>query len=280
MKTDSLFYRLFQTAPSIFFELLDQPIQVAQHYTFRSVELKQVAFRIDGVFLPQPEAPDPIVWFVEVQFQNDPEFYHRFFAEIFLFLQQSPQTVDWRAVVLFAKRNVEPSQSHLFRSLLDCPQVQRLYLEELQTLTSDSLGVALVQLIVAQPQTAVIKAQRLVEQVQSQGNATPEIREIIEMIETIMVYKFPQLSREEIERMFSLGELRQTRVYQEAWQEGRQEGETALILRLLHQRFGKISPGIETRIRGLSLSQLEVLSDVLLNFASLEDLAGWLDCNA
>jgi hypothetical protein len=30
----------------------------------------------------------------------------------------------------------------------------------------------------------------------------------------------------------------------------------------------------------LSLSQLEVLSDVLLDFASLEDLAGWLDRNA
>jgi predicted transposase YdaD len=31
--------------------------------------------------------------------------------------------------------------------------------------------------------------------------------------------------REEIERMFGLSELRQTKVYQEAFQKGRQEGE-------------------------------------------------------
>jgi predicted transposase YdaD len=119
LKTDSLFYRIFQTAPSVFFELLGQPTQVAQSYQFRSIELKQVAFRIDGVFLPQPEASDQTIWFAEVQFQLDLEFYNRFFAEIFLFLQQYPQTADWRAVVLFAKRSTEPSQSYLFRSLLE-----------------------------------------------------------------------------------------------------------------------------------------------------------------
>jgi predicted transposase/invertase (TIGR01784 family) len=38
------------------------------------------------------------------------------------------------------------------------------------------------------------------------------------------LYKFPNLSREEIEAMLALSELRQTRVYQEALEEGRQEG--------------------------------------------------------
>jgi predicted transposase YdaD len=42
------------------------------------------------------------------------------------------------------------------------------------------------------------------------------------LIETIVVYKFPQLSRKEIERMLGLSDLKQTRVYQAALQEGRQ----------------------------------------------------------
>ncbi|MEL6224088.1 MAG: DUF2887 domain-containing protein [Cyanobacteria bacterium J06627_8] len=37
---------------------------------------------------------------------------------------------------------------------------------------------------------------------------------IIKMIETIVIYKFPHLSWQEMEAMFGLSELKQTRVYQ------------------------------------------------------------------
>jgi predicted transposase YdaD len=52
MKTDSIFYRLFQEIPSIFFELIGNSPQLAELYQFSSVEVKQTALRIDGVFLP------------------------------------------------------------------------------------------------------------------------------------------------------------------------------------------------------------------------------------
>lgn len=56
MKTDSIFYRLFQEFPSIFFKLLGNPSEEASLYQFSSIEIKQTAFRIDGVFLPKQEA--------------------------------------------------------------------------------------------------------------------------------------------------------------------------------------------------------------------------------
>ena len=49
-------------------------------------------------------------------------------------------------------------------------------------------------------------------------------QQIIELIETVVLYKFPNLSREELETMLGLSELKQTRVYQEARQEGLEEG--------------------------------------------------------
>jgi predicted transposase/invertase (TIGR01784 family) len=49
-------------------------------------------------------------------------------------------------------------------------------------------------------------------------------KQLLELIETILVYKLPNISREEIEAMFGLSELKQTRVYQEAKQEGKEEG--------------------------------------------------------
>ena len=101
MKTDSLFYRIFRTAPAIFFDLIGQPQQ--QGYEFKSIEVKQTSFRIDGVFLPSPEIPDQPVYFVEVQFQKDPLLYQRLFAEIFLFLEQNPLIADWQAVVIYPR---------------------------------------------------------------------------------------------------------------------------------------------------------------------------------
>ena len=76
--------------------------------------------------------------------------------------------------------------------------------------------------------------------------------------------------------MLGLSELKSTRVYQEALQEGRQEGEIRLILRLITKRFGAIPIEIETQIRSLSVSQLEALGEALLDFSSLSDVSDWL----
>ena len=49
--------------------------------------------------------------------------------------------------------------------------------------------------------------------------------DIIEFIETVLVYKLPKLSREEIKIMLGLDvQLKQTRFYQEIAEEERREG--------------------------------------------------------
>jgi predicted transposase YdaD len=52
VKTDPIFYRLYQDVPSAFFELIGRSADEAIAYEFRSVKIKQTAFRIDGVFIP------------------------------------------------------------------------------------------------------------------------------------------------------------------------------------------------------------------------------------
>jgi len=80
--------------------------------------------------------------------------------------------------------------------------------------------------------------------------------------------------------MFGLSELKQTRVYQEAKEEGKEEGvrlgETKLLIRLLSRRFGKLSPSQQERIAALSLEELEHLGEALLDWQSAEDLPDWL----
>jgi predicted transposase YdaD len=139
--------------------------------------------------------------------------------------------------------------------------------------------VGLIQLILATPKKAIAQAQMLLSRARSQGQTNPKIEEIIKLIETIVVDKFPQLSREEIERMFGLSELRQTKVYQEALQEGEQKGldhERSLILRLLERRVGKVSQSVKSQVLALSFTELESLGEALLDFSAPSDLNDWL----
>ncbi len=79
-----------------------------------------------------------------------------------------------------------------------------------------------------------------------------------------------------IRQIFREGIMRESVIYQEILQEGRQEGELALILRQLNRRFGLLEPDLETAIRGLSLEALEGLAEALLDFDTVADLKRWL----
>jgi predicted transposase/invertase (TIGR01784 family) len=275
LKTDSLFFRIFQAQPGILFELLGQSPDLALGYQFQSVEVKQVAFRLDGVLLPSPDAQDQTVWFTEVQMQHDATFYQRFFGEIYLYLDLHPQTVDWQAIVIFPNRSIEPKTQRLYRANLNSDQVHRFYLEDFRDASTESLGISLMQLIVAD----------------TLAKTDVRFAAIIELIETISIYKFPSLSREAIETMLGLSELRQTKVYQEALDEGRTEGEQrgrtegrlegeqSVILRQLTRRIGDVPLDQQSQIRSLSLYQLEALAEALLGFSEPAELTTWLQAN-
>jgi predicted transposase/invertase (TIGR01784 family) len=269
MKTDSLFHRIFRQAPSIFFELIGQT--AVEGYRFQSIEVKQTAFRLDGVFSPPANAPDSVFYFIEVQFQKDPTLYQRLFAELFAYLDQHPETRDWQAVVIYARRSFEPEATHLYRTLLNSPQVRRIYLEELSASASNSVGMGLLQLIVEPEKSAAVRAKNLLAQAQQSSSVIPS-EVIIELIETAMVYKFPQKSRQEIAQMLGLVELQQTRVYQE----GREAEGRNLILKQLARRLGTIPPEVTREIEALSLEKLEALGEALLDFSGLDDLTVWL----
>ncbi|TAN53031.1 MAG: DUF2887 domain-containing protein, partial [Methylococcaceae bacterium] len=87
MKTDSLFYRLFQRMPVLLLKLAGLDI-AADGYRFSSEEIKQTAFRLDGILSPPDGDSLRPTLFAEAQFQPDENFYPRFFSEIFLRLRQ------------------------------------------------------------------------------------------------------------------------------------------------------------------------------------------------
>lgn len=252
MKTDSIFYRLFQTFPGIFFELIDQPLSEANIYEFMSVEIKQTAFRIDGLFLPAPGSCSQHIYFVEVQFQPDPNLYSRFFAEIFLYLRHNYPQNDWRAVVVYANRSVDAGNIENYRELFESQRVSRVYLEELAE-AAQSIGIQTVKLVVEAEEKATERARNLIDKARQEIADEVSKRELIQLIETILVYKFPQKSREEIEKMLGLTELKQTRVYQEALEEGERKAKLEAA-----PRFLALGLSVEQVAEALALDAEEV----------------------
>ncbi len=220
MKTDSIFYRLFQTFPQSFFDLLNLPPETVNSYQFSSVEVKQLAFRLDGVFIPN-NIHHPL-YFVEVQFQKDERFYSRFFSEIFLYLHQSELSNNWQGVVIYPNRQIESQEISRYRELLKTERVRRFYLDELSKI--ESVGIKTLKLIVEPETEAIEQGRQLIEQVRQQLTDARQQQEILQLIETILIYKLPKMNRQEIEAMFTLSDLRETKVYQEALEEGIEQG--------------------------------------------------------
>jgi predicted transposase/invertase (TIGR01784 family) len=276
MRRDSLFYSLFNGTPSLLFELLEEVPDSAARYRFESVAVKEPTFIIDGVFLP-PEGEVPgVVFYAEVQMQKDERLYERLFGESMAhFYRNRDYYSDWQAVVIYGSRSMEQTDTHPYRALLNSDQVHRIYLKELGPIETLPLGVASMVLTIVTESEAAEKARMLIGRANREVAALPLKEGIIEMISTIMVYKFTNLSREEIDAMLGT-KLEDIRVFREAKEGGAIEQAQAMVLRQLNRKVGSISDASLARIKVLSIEQLDNLGDSLLDFESIADLTTWL----
>lgn len=227
VKTDTLFYRLFKDHPGLVFQLIGESIPRSGTYEFGSQEVKQLAFRIDGVLNPLPAATDLPIVFVEVQgYRNQQKtLYHSFFAEIFLYLRDYQPPNDRLGILIFTKRSLDPQLPQYFQEYASNARIKRVYLDELPTdLANQSLELGVLQLIGIEDAVAAERARQLVEQARNEVTDAAERERVVELVLTTLVYKFPTLDREAIRQMLGLDELKQTRFYQEIAEEERIEG--------------------------------------------------------
>ena len=221
METDSFFCQLLKQMPQTLFELLGLPAKQARGYRFDSVEVKK-SFRIDGLFLPR-RASMPL-YFVEVQFRTLATFYANLFAKVFCYLQENDPAQDWIAVAVFRSRSVEPEIQTPYEDLIQSHRVRRFYLDELALPADPPLGLGILQLVTAPVEKAKVLVARLVHKAKHEI-ADPEMGvKVLQLVEELLMRRFPNFDREEIRAMFDLEDLRKTRVWQEAHEEGREEG--------------------------------------------------------
>lgn len=285
MKTDSLFYRLFQREPALVLELAELTISPAG-YRFRSEEIKQTAFRLDGVMVPDGDDDRPHL-FIEVQFQPDGGFYTRLFSEILLYLRQHPDVQAWHAIMIHPDRGTEGDPAPAVHSLLQLPELSRVYLEDWRHRQDVTPAALLVQLIICPEAQALDQARRLLEQPRPAGLSESDW---LEFIETILVYKLPRLGREELRKMLGFKDidLKRTKFYQEVFAEGhqegrqeghregrrdgRREGEAAVLLLLIEHKFGSPDEAVRERIENADAETLLRWSARVLTAETVEEV--------
>ena len=287
MKTDKLFYRIFLNQPDLIAELIPG-IPSDCEFEYSAPVLKEKETRLDGLLTPISNNSDVPLIFLEAQMQRDTKFYSRYFRGIFSYIDQYEISKNWRGLLILLNKRLELGSELPHRNLLN-RQVERLYLEDLLHQDDLSPNLALLRLIVTPKDQAGLAARQILNSVSTEA----EFQLKLDLVESILVNKFTQLTLEEIQKMLNLKEadITQTRFYQEVLeigekkglqqgvQQGLQQGEANLTIRLLKRRCGNLTAIQEQKVRSLSISQLESLGEGLLDFQNMSDLENWLQDN-
>jgi predicted transposase/invertase (TIGR01784 family) len=214
MKTDTLFYQIFQLLPELLGQLLGNASTA--HYNFKSVAIKELARSIDGVFLPPGDDPSQWIYFAEFQAQKDDRLYERLFTEAFMYLGQYHPERSWQIVAIWMQANLDPGVPQHYQKLYEDGYLKVVYLDRLKH--PESFGVGLLQLMLAKAKRPRDLQPQLTQLWQLAANFAhnPQEREIIELIDKVLLCKFPQVNLKEWKEMFELADVKKTRVYQDA----------------------------------------------------------------
>jgi predicted transposase/invertase (TIGR01784 family) len=203
MRTDTILYQLFLQMPSLLFVLIGRDADESKGYSFTSVEVKETAFRLDGVLMP--DTNDGMIYFLEVQFQRDARFYSRLFAEIFLFLRHNNSDHDWHTVVLFAHAADDDGIPQQYSDL--ARRVHRIHLDRLTPEQTSQHPVDLLELLILPDDAALVAAKARAAAERAAFVRDPaEHGRTLELLTRILMQKFSHLSYEEATMLLDVKE--------------------------------------------------------------------------
>lgn len=277
MKTDPLFYELFQAAPQTFFELLQTTPPCP--YRFESITVKSSEKRIDGVLEPANDGKP--FYFLEVQAFPDPTIYWRVMREVSTFFEQRPQLEKrpWQAIVLWL--NIEDNPGFGTLGLLGRKPRPRLLaldlIDVLKKLPETSLARNVLQPLLVETEVEVRQhVVQWVENIRQTPNLDQRAEEtLVAVMSQLIEQKFKTLSYKELSQMLRLTPLAETTSGQELIKEER----TRILAELIQVKFNALPEVVATihnELQQLSLDNLKLLTSRLLLIPTIEQLEVWI----
>ena len=277
MKTDTLFYELFQAAPQTFFELLQ--LTPPCPYRFESITVKASEKRIDGVF--EPTLVGQPIYFLEVQGFPDEVIYFRIMREVVTYFEQRPKLKDneWQAAVLWLNNDDDPGFGTL-RLLAQQPEPRLIAMdlvELLRKLPETSLALNVLRPLLAKTElevrTHVVQWVDYVRQASDLDANTEE--KLIAVMSQLIEQKFRRLNYKELSKMIRLTPLAETTSGQELIKDER----VALLTQMIHRKFAlsdELVEGVNHELQRLELTSLKALFNEILDTSTFEELETWI----
>jgi predicted transposase YdaD len=226
VKTDTLFYELFEFDPQSFFQLVQ--LDIDDEYVFESITIKTTEKRLDGFFKGK-KGKGPHV-FLEVQGYDDPKIYWRLFRKIFTYYELKDDNTEFIAFVLFLDEKYDPGN---FPLLCSPPNhLIRVFLKELLKLSSNQPGpmTVLKPLMFKDKEKLGEAAQQWKSEITELHLTKYRENKLLELLEYAVMQRFPDLTLKEVQAMLKLTPLDQTAAGQELLDRGREEGRKKGIL--------------------------------------------------
>ena len=220
MKTDALFYQVFQFDPQALFQLMQLPVE--GEYTYESITVKTTEKRMDG-FFKRIDGEGPNV-FLEVQGYPDSKIYWRFSREICTYHEQREQAPPFVAIVLFVDKKYDPGP---------CPisfnPPHRLIIANLEDCLKGAGGTpgvltVLKPLTLPSQETLTEAADQWIREIDALKLPDAKVKILLELLEYAILQRFPELTLEEIRTMLHLTPLDKSVAGQELIQMGKEEG--------------------------------------------------------
>lgn len=280
MKTDALFYELFQAAPQTFFELLQ--ITPVCSYRFESITVKMAEKRIDGVLEPTDEnAP---LYFLEVQAFPDDVIYWRAMREISTYFEQRPLQREraWQAIVLWLNREDDPGLGTL-KPLSRRPAARIVsadliqLLKKLKRVDDKALVLNVLHPLLTNSEREVRQnVVQWAENIRRTPNLDSQIEErLVTVMSQLIEQKFKNLSYKELAKMLRLTPLEETASFQEAMK----EKQVDLLMLMINDKFSlsdELNKGFRADLETSTMDTLQTLFTQILHIDSLEQLEQWI----
>jgi predicted transposase/invertase (TIGR01784 family) len=185
------------------------------------------------------------LYFLEVQYYRLPTVFANLMVKVFTYLEQNNPAQDFCAVVLFANRSLEPDALVPVDDLITGGKLRRFYLDEILEPANAPLGLSILYLIRETETDAPVKACELISRAKSEIGDEEVRKNLIRLIETVIVYKLPHLTWEEVQSMLQVHDIRETRVFQQGKEEGLKEGIEKGIAKSIAKLAAKKFPAAE-----------------------------------
>jgi predicted transposase/invertase (TIGR01784 family) len=268
MKRDHLVFNIFETGPGTFFELIGKPASEAAGYIMKSIELKDSAVRLDGAFIPIEGNPGPVyLW--EAQFKKVKGFYANLHTKMSRYWSHFDDERPIVCVAIFPNESCEWTGTQPHLALENNQQLKRIYPEA----GPDQIELAILQLFAIPESRVIDRVKELMPGLHERKLPAEIESQLIQYLINAVLFRIHDLSWEDMKKMLTIEDLKQSRAVREYAQEYAQEYASQEVEKAVEKSTQENFQRVARELLKMNLSMKDISKATGLSIAEIKKLA-------